>query len=383
MIINKLEVINKFTIPSIKEELKNYETGLNKLYKKDLVELLYKYVESDEISILDIMGRHKEDTAYTTGEVEDFLGITKYERQKWTRNKKLNVVKTKYYMGMNFPCYDPIQVYELYNDKSIIEQMRNEDLETAEKNRREGAKKAAISRVVNKPERERRKKLLLEEEKARQEREEREKEREMRERERIINEIIADFEAKKKKWSILEEKKASIVELSFWTMQINHWAKRNQEYARLYKYYGEGDDSWISLEKDYKTDYEYKRQALELLSKSEFAKLFYIPSNRFKMWVNYQKNKYEIDNHYYDLFLVEICVDDNKFSYHIPFSMGEKFILNYKELEVKESNENQGEFRYGRPISYLEEEVFTHDLVCGEFMKAFERCKKIMGEIAA
>lgn len=80
-----------------------------------------------------------------------------------------------------------------------------------------------------------------------------------------------------------------------------------------------------------------------------------------------------IQNDYYSLFYISIQDDrikDLKFSFHIPYSLGEEIFPKKEEIKRVEHEEQYGLFRFGRPLLGNEKIIYTEKFVLKKFNEA-------------
>lgn len=153
-----------------------------------------------------------------------------------------------------------------------------------------------------------------------------------------------------------------------------------------------------------------KNKSVKLLSKTPFAKLsFYMPDSPDKIYISfcdkhfedfkdfrnnlgfnkmeyYDNNKkyinkcnkciVDIDKNYYSLYYLEVSsetLSDITFSFHTPFPIGNEFWPPPKSLPAIEHYENDGIFRFGRPVLDEEKIVYREKDVLKRFNNAITK----------
>ncbi len=100
------------------------------LTKGEVIEAILSNI-TDELA-LELTNKFSDKIGFTASEIEELLGITKYERKKWTRKGYLNVTGTyevrAYGKYLNCPLYDVIQIINLTNED--IKKWRSENKAT-------------------------------------------------------------------------------------------------------------------------------------------------------------------------------------------------------------------------------------------------------------
>lgn len=223
--------------------------------------------------------------------------------------------------------------------------------------------------------------------------------------------MTREFEAIRKDWYKSGFEKGSMMELAYWTMWANRWAKLNEvkEWAAKRmdtreKYAGK-KESW----------YGKKNEAIKVLASSGFGKLsFYRPADPDKIhvyfcdhhfeefreersygiyervmdayWCNPKKYErcpdctVEKEHDYYSLYFLEIGDDECRFSFHTPFPIGKNFLPSKKVIPSIEQEEDEGMFRFGRPLNPEEVVTHTEKLVEKKLGEALEQAKKYIPE---
>ena len=211
--------------------------------------------------------------------------------------------------------------------------------------------------------------------------------------------IIADWE---------EQGSAEIsatFQLAYWTVWASRWAKENQLYNQGIEYneiYEIHQQEW----------YERKNQAVKLLVEMPYAMLyFYRPPGADKLYLelcedhqemmkdDYYWDKWEFFNQnrklvtkcrecvysetkdYYSLYYLEIKSDkfpDFSFSYHTPYTIGRKFLPHPETLPAVDHVEQDGIFRFGRPLLEQEKVIHTEKDVLLKFEAALVFAKKFV-----
>jgi hypothetical protein len=215
--------------------------------------------------------------------------------------------------------------------------------------------------------------------------------------------IIADWE---------EQGSAEIsatFQLAYWTVWASRWAKENQlnsfksiEDSETYEAYETHRQEW----------YQRKNQAVKILIQMPYAMLyFYRPTDADKLYLElcndheemmkdgyywdkweffYQNRKlvskcrecvYSETKDYYSLYYLEIKSDkfpDFSFSYHTPYPIGRKFLPHPETLPYVDHVEQDGFFRFGRPLLEQEKVIHTEKDVLAKFEAALAEAKKFV-----
>lgn len=359
LIINNLEKLTKEDICEF------METG--KLYKKkdELVSQLEEKIKGNELMIIKLYKEYTERFALDWKETEELLGCTKTERLRWAEEGKIKIAYRdsfyKYGKTLYAPYYDIISIYE---GKEQVKRWREEYEKEKEINKQKAVEKAQQTKKENKQTRENFKKEF---------------------RKTLVN------------WYKIEGELGVTFELAFWTVWVSRWAKENQ-----LKYYNARK---VETRKKYKQNemylYELKNKANELLMKSPYTKIsFYEPEfpdkysdllfcdYHYDLWCELRQLDYipkwdffwsfyddimkcsncsvDINKGYYSLYHLEVSdsrIDDFSFSFHIPYPIGKKFLPSPRELQRVEHEEQDGIFRFGRPVFDDEKIIYTEKFV--------------------
>lgn len=194
-------------------------------------------------------------------------------------------------------------------------------------------------------------------------------------------------------------------QLAYWTVWASRWAKENQ----LYNQGIEHNEIYETHQQEW---YERKNQAVKLLIEMPYAMLyFYRPPGADKLYLElcedhqemmkdgYYWDKWEFLNQnrklvnkcrecvyaetkdYYSLYYLEIKSDkfpDFSFSYHTPYTIGRKFLPHPETLPAVDHVEQDGIFRFGRPLLEQEKVIHTEKDVLLKFEAALAQAKKFV-----
>ncbi|MEG3863633.1 hypothetical protein [Microcoleus sp. herbarium12] len=195
-------------------------------------------------------------------------------------------------------------------------------------------------------------------------------------------------------------------QLAYWTVWASRWAKENQlnsfKSTTSNEIYETNQQQW----------YQRKNQAVKLLIEMPYAMLyFYRPPDADKLYLElcddhqdmmkddyywdkwdffYQNRKlvnkcrecvYCETKDYYSLYYLEIKSDkfpDFSFSYHTPYTIGRKFLPHPETLPAVDHVEQDGIFRFGRPLLEQEKVIHTEKDVFLKFEAALAEAKKFV-----
>ncbi len=351
-----------------------------KILKSELVELAAEKIYGNEFMMIKFYNEFKDILAVNPTELEEVLGCTKMERKRWTNENLLKVFEyrtfRKYGQTLEYPVFDRLQVCSITEEN--VASWREEYEKIKKKNKEIATHKAIETRKIN-------------------------------------ENMRADFKKEFKKilasWYRLDGKLGATFELAYWTVWISRWAKENQEKAYDAV---RNKESYLS-QKEYL--YKLKNDALNQLIKSEYAsQSFYRSENHCKesfelckdhyeawkeerewiymsKWTYFERHKediqecsncnYDAGEDYYSLFYLEIEhneIKDYKFNFHTPYSIGKSIFRNKDELPMVKNNEDvDGMFRFGRNLFEEEKVVYREKDVIKKFLEAIEKYKMYDG----
>lgn len=347
-----------------------------KVKKPELVEKLKARFEEDPLAKRRYYKEFRDELAIGGFDVENLLACSKTERTRWTKEEKLPVVRYDTFKYGDFPLYDRWFIEHL-PEEEIAAWRAEHDAEVAA-HRAGAAAKAQKTRQANADKRASFKKELA---------------------------------SMIKGWYKEGFAKGAMMELAYWTMWANRWAKlcemrmRCAKQERTREKYADGKDAW----------YEKKNEAIKVLSASGFCRLsFYRPESPDKVSVYFCEEHFEqfrdarsygmFDNvmqaywfdpqlydrcpachvekerDYYSLYFLEIGDKDCTFSFHTPFPIGKTFLPSKKAIPRVEQDEDEGMFRFGRPLSPDEVVTHTEKLTLKKFDEALEKAKKYVDQ---
>lgn len=316
-------------------------------------------------------------------QLEEVLALTTSQRKRYIMEGKLNVVAedsiSLHGRTVTVQRIDLKQVVYLMQHPEIIETWEQEHKEKISQNRKKAAKQSQITKQANDKER---------------------------------DNFKAEFKATLRTWNKLGLEVGAFLELAFWTMWVSRWAKNYQQKA--FNGTSRTREKYSKMKAHY---YQLKNEALRVLSQSPYAKVsFYRPKDAHKIsnltlcqphyelwclereyvgyyskWDYYECNREAIDKcpyctqeiikDYYSLFVLDIGVPDldTSFCFHTPYSLGVSMFPPIDTLpRKKHTSEQEGMFRFGRPLTGQEQIVFTERYTLTNFTKALEKCKLYM-----
>lgn len=318
----------------------------------------------------------KSELAVEPVELEKLLKCSSKERQQWIEQGKLSVLEYRTFLKsgihLEYPVHDRRFILTL--SQTDINSWRNEPKGQIQNNRktaipisRESQQEKADSRLAFSS---------------------------------AWSKIIADWE---------EQGSAEIsatFQLAYWTVWASRWAKENQlnsakaiEDNEIYEIHRQ---QW----------YQRKNQAVKVLIEMPYAMLyFYRPHDADKLYLElcddhqemmkddyywdkwdffYQNRKlvnkcrdcvYCETKDYYSLYYLEIKSDkfpDFSFSYHTPYTIGRKFLPHPETIPYVDHVEQDGIFRFGRPLLEQEKLIHTEEDVLLKFDAALAEARKFI-----
>lgn len=302
--------------------------------KEVLMQQLLALLTTDEQAKTHFFEMFVQELAVGPGEVEALLGCTTTERKLWTSDGKLPILAYRTFRkagrDLPYPVHDRRVILALTQTK--LAQWRAQHQSLVQLRRKTGVKKALESRETNTQTRQNFRTLL---------------EEMMQEWEKNGNpQLVAAFR------------------LAFWTQWASRWAKENQvKSLRAIKHqllYQARQDAW----------YKRKDEALHVLARTPYTQLsFYKPEEPDK-------------RNYYALYSIEVTsalFPELSFSFHIPYPFGKTFLPSPKKLPQVEHTEQDGMFRFGRPLLDDERMFYREKDVEANFTVALSLAQELYG----
>jgi hypothetical protein len=372
MLINELQ-IHSLEKSQLIEEISSKNESLLKLKKQELVTLLIEKVNENELFQKKMIKKYPEIFALHPSKLEEFLGISKTERNRWTSELKLPVVYyesfRKWGQSLEYPMYNYAEAIQILN-KNKIEKWRKQHSEKVRKNRKTSAKAAVVARKKNQS----LAKLFYE----------------------------GEWKSMLKHWYLEDLMVGASLQLAYWTMWVNRFAKEMQLKER----------KAIKKAADYREKkeffYQLKAESLAALLLSPLCKIqFYRPDkpdkirdlqfcqDHYDLWLHdrefdyiskweffsmYEKQikkcpncSFQIQKDYYSLYFLSINSGDIRFSFHTPYNLGKEIFPDPQQLENVSHHEQEGLFRFGRGLIEEEKIIFTEKNIMKYFNEALEK----------
>lgn len=344
--------------------------------KESLVTTILSLIELDPAEKSRFLETFKSELAVEPVELEKRLGCTQAERKRWIKEGKLPILEYRSFlqagMELEYPVHDRRLILNL--SQIEIKQWRESHKKEVKNNRKIAAQAALESRQENQQSR----KAFGS----------------------AWEKIIEDWQEKG------SAEIATTLQLAYWTVWASRWAKENQlkslkaiKYAELYD---TRRQEW----------YQRKNQAVKLLAQMPYAWLgFYRPADADKFylklcddhdemmkegyywdkWEFFYNNRKQINKcrecvycetqDYYSLYYLEIKIDrfpEFTFSYHTPYPSGRKFLPHPDTLPFVDHVEQDGIFRFGRPLLEQEKIIHREKDVLVKFEQALAEAKKFI-----
>jgi hypothetical protein len=348
-----------------------------KMTKEQLVDHILQLISEDASVEERLLEMFSAELAVVPTELDTLLHCSREERRRWIREGKIPVLEYRAFRkggrDMLYPVHDRRIINGLSQDLIIRWRVEHNALSRA--NRQRGARLAAQSRRAN---------------------------------QQMRQGFFADWERIVAEWRERGSAAlAAVLQLAYWTVWVSRWAKENHVKAlKGTKYstvYAARRDEW----------YEHKNAALRVLAQTPYARIaFYSPEEPHKrsLWLcetHYEMYKEEgdfydsiwdffarytamiqqcpdctlkVEEHYYSLYSIEIASEafpDVHFSFHMPYPIGKRWFPAPSALPRVMHLEQDGLFRFGRPlatsekITHRERDVLEHFTRSLAAVKAF------------
>lgn len=378
------DILEKLTKESLKKIL-GLETAY-KYNKSDLIDMVLDKIDGNEILIKRIFRDFSVELALHPSDVEKILKCTSRERDRWTRDGKLKVSHmdefNKWGRTIKCPMYDRYSL--MHVTPKHLESWRTEHEEAKKSNRKNAAQKAkeTVSSTIIKK-----------------------------------DAFEHDWKDTVKEWAKEDMYMSAAFQLAYWTVIVSRWAK---EYhmktcsARIGK-----RDEYSAKKKNY---YSMKNEALVLLTKTPFSKIYfyrpdtpdkidlYFCDKHYEDWVDQRSYavfmdrwmylgmneevikgcpdcRCDIDEDYYSRYYIKVEDCDKApgvyFKFYIPYPKAKQFLpdpsmleMVYHRQEVNDSNF----LRFGRTLFDDEKIIYGEQTVQKHFEEAMETLKMYVDE---
>jgi hypothetical protein len=350
-------------------------TRATKITKQTLIEQLLERIETNADEKARLLETFLYELAVEPVELEEILHCTPIERRRWVKEGKLPVLEYRTFRksghDLEYPVHDRREILLISQDD--IQQWRAIHQDEVRVRRQAAAQLALESRKVN-----------------------------QQKRQQFFHSWQQTIDEWRQKGS---SELAHVLVLAYWTIWASRWAKENQiKAARGTKHaelYARRRDEW----------YERKNQAMLLLAQTPYARLsFYRPPDpdKYHLWLcqEHYEEKYEeyyesiweyyyqnaervkqcpqcsvsYEKDYYALYYLEITsavFPDLRFSFHMPYPIGRANLPKPQTLPRVEHTEQDGMFRFGRPLIDDEKIIYREQDVQTNFEHALAQAKQL------
>ncbi len=345
-----------------------------KITKQMLIEQLLAKIEANADEQARLLETFLYELAVEPVELEEILQCTPIERRRWVKEGKLPVLEYRIFRksgrDLEYPVHDRREI--LLISPADIQQWRAVHQSEVHVRRQAAAQLARESRKTNQQKRQ---------------------------------QFLQSWQQTIDEWELQGSSElAQVLALAYWTIWASRWAKENQikatrgtKHAELY---AKRRDEW----------YERKNQAMWLLAQTSYAHLsFYRPPdpNKHHLWLcqEHYEEKYEgyydsiweyyyqntqhvkqcphcsvsFEQDYYALYYLEITntvFPDLRFSFHMPYPIGRTHFPKPQKLPHVEHTEQDGMFRFGRPLVDDEKIIYRESDVQRNFEQALAEAKQ-------
>ena len=365
--LSKAQIVAFLGLPSNTPEL-----------KPALLQRLLLLLETDQRARAQFFAVFVQEMAVEPAELETLLTCTPSERKRWVSDGKLPVIgyRTFHKVGRDlaYPIHDRRVILSL--TQAEIERWRTEHQAFTRMRRKTGVQKAQVSRKVNQQTRE---------------------------------ELFSTIEEMVREWEQYGSPElVAALNLAYWTRWASRWAKENQvknlNAIKYHALYQQRRDTW----------YRRKSEAIQVLARTPYGRLaFYQPEQSDKWTLElcdehyemrkelYYENKWaffadfsaeihlcphchaSVEKDYYSLYHIEITTalfPELRFSFHLPYPIGKAFLPSAKKLPHVEHTEQDGIFRFGRPLFDDEKILYREKDVEAKFAQALVQAQSLYGE---
>lgn len=345
-----------------------------KIAKDKLIEQLLRRIEADANEKARLLETFLYELAVEPAELEKLLQCTPTERKRWVKEGKVPVLEYRTFRrsgsDLEYAVHDRRDVLKI--SKDAIQQWRDAHLIEVRARQQAGRQIAVENRRANLQ--------------ARQQ-------------------FVLSWQQTIDEWKQAGSAELVLVlMLAYWTLWASRWAKENQMKALRSR---KNTAQYIARRDEW---YERKNQAMLLLAKTPYARLsFYRPSNPDKehlwlceehyeekceryyndVWEFYYHNSAVVKNcsqcivsqekDYYALYYLQIMTEtfpDLRFSFHMPYPIGRAWLPEPRRLPHVEHTEQDGLFRFGRPLVANEKVIYREQDVQEHFEQALAEARQ-------
>lgn len=364
-----VEELHRLTKHQIGDLLGITQQEVNRISKVELLALLNDAITNHRSLLKKAYQRYDKELGMHPSKVEEYLMITKTERLRWTKEKKLHVVDysvlKKWGKTLKVPIYNSYQIQNLTEKQ--IEIWRLEHQQRTEAARKKAAKKAVQTRKKNQS---------IQKEFY----------------EKTFKKVVLE-------WFAINGKLGASLLLAYWTMWVSRWAKEFQLLAQTAR---SKKNEYLHKKEQF---YEMKNEAIRRLALSPYTKteFYQAPNadkitslkfcpNHYELWQLQREFAYlskwdfyyshhstinqcrlctvDIEEDYYSLYFTSIEQNEYRFSFHTPYPIGKSFFPPKDSLPHVLHEEKEGLFRFGRALQDEEKIIFKEKEVIKHFHDA-------------
>ncbi len=344
--------------------------------KEILITQILALIASDPLEEERFWETFKTELAVEPTELEEILSCTPTERKRWIKEGKIPILEYRHFRkagrNLQYPVHDRILILKIAQTE--IELWRSQHQAHLKNQRQAGAKIAAETRKYNQQSRQA---------------------------------FSLAWEQIKQEWRENSSQEISLIlQLAYWTVWVSRWAKENELKSR-------NAIAYFDFYQERKNElYAAKNQAIKILAQTPYKKLsFYRPEHPDKDYLHLCEDHYEImqqiecknkweyfyyseteikrcpkciyhvQKNYYSLYYLEIQTNEFpefKFSFHTPYPIGKVFLPKLEDLPEIAQVEEDGLFRFGRPLLEQEKIIHREKDVLKNFQQALEAAQTIM-----
>ncbi len=332
--------------------------------KQELLAVLQQLIETDAHARVRLLETFPGELAIGPNEAQQLLKCTLTERRRWIKEGKLPVLEYRPFREggreLLYPVHDRLSIEGI--SQETVARWREEHQEAVSVRRKIRAQTAFERRRIH---------------------------------QQVRQEFFIAWQRGVEEWIRQGSAElASVLQLSYWTVWASRWAK---EYHLKSLHAIKHSSQCVEQRELW---YQRKNQAMRILARTPYAKLsYYRPANADKrsLWLcaehyemkeeRYYENIWDFflehsglirtctqcslqeEKDYYALYYLDISTEqfpELRFSFHIPYPIGKAWLPKPSLLPKVEHREQDGIFRFGRPllederITYREQDVLAH-----------------------
>ncbi len=307
--------------------------------------------EYEEVRLLDLFSQ---ELAVTPRELEKMLLCSRIERQRWVKEGRIPVLEYRTFrvgsQEFSYAVHERRVVTGIAQEE--VQHWREEYVRQMHDRRKDGNRRSAESRKT---------------------------------RRQLRQDFFDVLHESMRVWEQEGSKELALVfQLAYWTAFASRWAKEN--HVKLLRCHGESE-KYLAQRDEW---YMKKHMAMHVLAQTPYARLsLYKPQNADKIVLHLCEEHYEemqesfyeskwqfyidhaasvsrchdclvhFERDYYTLHFLEVTTEkfpDTCFAFHVPYAIGKRLFAQ-RHLPTADHAEQEGMFRFGRPITPYEKIV--------------------------